>query len=234
MLGRIGMAAALAMAAAPYAATAQEVSAGGTRLDVVATGEVTRVPDVARINAGVVTQAPTASAAIEQNGRQMASVRAALRRAGIADRDIQTSTISLQPDYRYTEGRTPELTGYRASNEVSVRFRDIANAGPILDALVAQGANQINGPNLTIDKPEQAMDEARAAALRTAQARAEMYARALGKRVRRVLSVSEAGLAFPPSPRPMAMEARAADASTKIDPGEQSVAVNLTVSFELE
>jgi uncharacterized protein YggE len=234
MLGRIGFAAALVLGGVPQAASGQELSAGGTRLDIVAAGEVTRVPDIARVSAGVVTQAPTASAAIEQNARQMTSVRAALRRAGIADRDIQTSSISLQPEYRYTEGRTPELTGYRASNEVSVRFRNIADTGRILDALVAQGANQINGPMLSIDKPEQAMDEARAAALRTAQARADMYARALGKRVRRVLSVSEAGLGFQPGPRPMAMAERSADASTKIDPGEQSVAVNLTVSFELE
>jgi uncharacterized protein YggE len=233
MLGRIGFAAALA-AAVPQLAAAQEVSAGGTRLDVVATGEVTRVPDVARISAGVVTQAPTATAAIEQNGRQMSAVRAGLRRAGIADRDIQTSTISLQPEYRYAENRTAELIGYRASNEVSIRFREIANTGRILDALVAQGANQINGPNLTIDKPEQAMDEARVAAMKTAQVRAELYARALGKRVRRVLAVSEAGLAFPPVPRPMAMAERSADAATKIDPGEQAVSVNLTVSFELE
>jgi uncharacterized protein YggE len=233
MLGRIGLAAALA-AAVPQLAAAQEVSAGATRLDVVATGEVTRVPDVARISAGVVTQAPTATAAIEQNGRQMSAVRAGLRRAGIADRDIQTSTISLQPEYRYAENRTAELIGYRASNEVSIRFREIANTGRILDALVAQGANQINGPNLTIDKPEQAMDEARVAAMKTAQARAELYARALGKRVRRVLAVSEAGLAFPPVPRPMAMAERSADAATKIDPGEQAVSVNLTVSFELE
>ena len=233
MLRRITLAAVLA-GAAPQLASAQALNAGGTRLDVVATGEVTRVPDVARISAGVVTQAPTASAAIAQNGQQMAAVRAALRRAGIADRDIQTSTISLQPDYRYAEGRSPELTGYRASNEVTVRFRDIANTGRILDALVAQGANQINGPMLMLDKPEQAMDEARAAALRTAQARADMYARALGKRVRRVLSVSEAGLAYQPIGRPMMAEMRQADALSKIDPGEQSVTVNLTVSFELE
>jgi uncharacterized protein YggE len=208
----------------------------GTRLDIVATGEVTRVPDVARISAGVVTQAPTATAAIQQNAQQMTSVRAALRRAGIADRDIQTSQISLNPEYRYTENRAPTLIGYRASNEVSVRFRDIANTGKILDALVAQGANQINGPMLMLDKPEQALDEARTAALKTAQGRAELYARSLGRRVKRILSISEAGGSFPQPPRPMAMEMRgAADAaSSKIDPGEQIVAVSLSVSFELE
>lgn len=225
----------LALAAAPQAA-AQDVALAGTRLDVVATGEVTRVPDIARINAGVVTQAPTASAAIEGNGRRMATVRAALRRAGIADRDIQTSNVSLNPDYRYVENQSPQLIGYRAGNEVTVRFRDIANTGRILDALVAQGANQINGPTLSLDKPEEALDEARTAALRTAQARAALYARAMNKRVRRILSVSEAGIGYQPMPRPMAQEARAASDGSfaKIDPGEQTVSISLTVAFELE
>ena len=223
----------------PAGAAAQELPAqpiSGTRLDVSATGEVTRVPDIARISAGVVTQAQTATAAIQQNAQRMEQVRAALRRAGIPDRDIQTSSISLNPEYRYQENRPPQLVGYRASNEVTVRFRDIANTGKILDALVAQGANQINGPMLSLDKPEEALDEARMAALRTAQARAATYARALGKNVKRILSVSETGGAYPPPyPRPMMMEARAAqDASTKIDPGEQTVTVSLSVSFELE
>ena len=164
---------------------------------MVATGEVTRVPDLVRINAGVVTQAATASEAIRQNAARMARVRAALRRAGIADRDIQTSTISLQPDYRYAENQPPQLTGYRASNEVNVRFRDIANSGAILDALVAEGANQINGPMLAIERPEAALDEARTRALAAARARAELYARSLGMRVVRIVAVSEAGAAPP-------------------------------------
>lgn len=207
----------------------------GTRLDVVASGEVVRVPDIARISAGVVTQAPSATAAIAQNARQMASVRAALRNAGIADRDIQTSAINLNPDYRHVENQPPILTGYRASNEVTVRFRDIANTGKILDALVAQGANQINGPMLAIDKPEEAMDEARVAALTTARARAEIYARQLGKRVGRILSVSESGGNYP-YPQPMMGRAAAMQDSSfsKIDPGEQAIAVTLAVSFELQ
>lgn len=230
----LALSAAAVPAAAQAPAPAQTPMQGvtGTRLDVVATGEVMRVPDIARIGAGVVTQAPTATAAIAQNARQMASMRAALRAAGIADRDIQTSTISLQPEYRYAENQSPVLTGYRASNEVNVRFRDIADTGRILDALVAQGANQINGPTLSIDKPEEAMNEARAAALTSARARAELYARQLGKRVGRILSISEAG-GFHAPPQPM-MQAMTRDAaSTKIDPGEQAVAVSLSVSFEL-
>lgn len=240
MIRTIALASALALSPAfAFPAAAQEASPvqaiTGTRLDVVATGEVTRVPDVALISAGVVTVAPTATAAIRQNAERMASVRTALKRAGIADRDIQTSAINLSPDYRYVENQPPQLTGYRASNEVTVRFRDIAETGKILDALVAQGANQINGPNLTIDKPEEAMDEARTKALAAARARADLYARALGKRVKRILSISESGAGPILPPRPvMMMEARAAAPATKIDPGEQTISATLSVSFELE
>jgi uncharacterized protein YggE len=205
----------------------------GTRLDVVATGEVSRVPDTARISAGVVTTAPTATAALAENATRMASVRAALKKAGIADRDIQTSSINLYPDYRQDQqGGNPQIVGYRASNEVSVKFRDISATGRILDALVAQGANQINGPMLGIDRPEAALDEARTRALTAARARAELYARALGKKVGRILSISEAGGNFAP---PVMMRQRAdVGNATGIDPGEQSVAISLSVSFELE
>jgi len=236
----LSTAAALALGLAlPAAAAAQPVAAqtiSGTRLDVVAVGEVTRVPDVARISAGVITQAQSATEAIRLNAARMNAVREALRRAGIADRDIQTSTISLQPEYRYAENQPPALTGYRAANEVGIRFRDIAQTGRILDALVAQGANQINGPMLEIDRPEAALDEARVAALANARARAELYARPLGMRVKRILSVSEAGVPSMPHPRPMAeMRGRAASADVaQIDPGEQRLSVMLTVSFELE
>ncbi|HEY0628783.1 MAG TPA: SIMPL domain-containing protein, partial [Sphingomicrobium sp.] len=97
----------------------------GTRLDVSATGEVTRVPDVAIISAGVQTLQPTATAAIEENAARMERVRAALKRAGIEDRDIQTSSINLNPEYHYDQNRPPRLTGYRATNTVNVKFRDL-------------------------------------------------------------------------------------------------------------
>jgi uncharacterized protein YggE len=218
-------------------ATAQEAEVrpiSGTRLDVVAQGEVARVPDIARISAGVVTQAPTATAAIRENAQRMTAVRAALRDAGIAERDIQTSTINLQPSYRYAENQPPQLVGYQANNEVTVRFRDIAETGRILDALVAQGANQINGPMLSIDQPEAALDEARTQALANARARAELYARALGMRIARVLAVSETGQVGAPPPRPYMRDAAVAQSETQIVPGEQALSVTLTVSFELE
>lgn len=230
----------LGAALVPAAAEAQQTATfaqpiAGTRLDVSATGEATRVPDVAIISAGVVTRASTARAALQQNAAQMERVRAALKRAGIADRDIQTSNISLNPEYRYVQDQPPRLTGYTASNQVSVRFRDIAKSGDILDALVAEGANQINGPSLTIDKPEEALDEARTKAIAIGRARADIYARALGMRVVRLLSVSESGGSYPvPPPMPVMMEARAQAASTKIDPGEQKVSVALGMTFELQ
>ena len=237
MIRTMTIPAALALAAATAPAGGQELPVqpiSGTRLDVVASGEVTRVPDIARISAGVVTQAATASAAIAQNGARMAAVRAALRRAGIADRDIQTSSINLNPEYRHAENRPPQLIGYRAANELTVRFRDIASTGEILDALVAQGANQINGPTLEIDKPEEALNEARAAALQVGRTRAESYARALGKRVKRILAVSETGGQFRPYPRRPFGEARADAQGMAIVPGEQTLSVSLTLSFELE
>jgi uncharacterized protein YggE len=225
--------------ALPMAAHAQQTasvvqSIAGTRLDLSVTGEVTRVPDVAIISTGVVTRASTATAAIQQAATRMERVRNALRKAGVEDRDIQTSTVSLNPDYVYRENQAPKLSGYTASNQVSVRFRDIANTGRILDALVSEGANQINGPRLSIDKPEAALDVARVNALASGRARAELYARALGKRVVRLVSVSEGGGSYPVPPPVMMMEARAQAASTKIDPGEQKVQVNLSMTFELQ
>lgn len=231
------MAAAVAAPSAVSAQTAVQVQPiAGTRLDVSATGEVTRVPDVAVISTGVVTRAQTATAAIRQNADQMERVRAALKRAGIPDRDIQTSSINLNPEYHYDQKQPPRLVGYTASNQVSVRFRDIAETGKILDALVAEGANQIHGPSLTIDKPEQALDEARLKAVANGRARADLYARALGMRVVRLLTVSESGGNAVPPPMPMMVSSMAAErsADTKIDPGEQKVQVSVSMSFELQ
>ncbi|NUT00940.1 MAG: SIMPL domain-containing protein [Sphingomonas sp.] len=237
---RLWLALALGAAAAPSLASAQSAQLAmppiaGTRLDVTATGEVTRVPDVAVITAGVVTRQPTASAALQENSTRMDRVLAALKRAGVADRDVQTSSINLNPEYRYQENQAPQLVGYTASNQVSIRFRDIRNSGKILDALVSEGANQINGPSLTIDKPEAALDEARVQAIANGRARAELYARAMGKRVARIVSVSEGGGNYPvPPPMPVMMEARAQSADTKIVAGEQKMQVTVSMVFDLQ
>ena len=234
----LALAATSAFAAPPAlaqgAATVFAQPVSGTRLDISATGEVSRVPDIAVISAGVVTRSSSAVAALAENAARMERVRAALKRAGIADRDIQTSNVSLNPDYRYAENQPPQLTGYSASNTVNVRFRDIKATGNILDALVAEGANQINGPSLTIDKPEAALDEARAKAIANGRARAELYARSLGMRVVRLLSVSETG-GFGGGPvQMMARDMAQGSAKTEIVPGEQQLQATVTMSFELQ
>lgn len=207
----------------------------GTRLDITATGEVTRVPDVAIISAGVVSRAPTATGAIQDSADRIQRVLAALKRAGVEDRDIQTGSISLNPEYRYPENQAPQLVAYNASNQLTIKFRDIRNSGKILDALVSQGANQINGPNLTIDKPDAALDEARSKAIAIGRARAELYARSLGLHVVRTVSVSEGGgYAAPPPAPPMPVMAAEARSYTKIEPGEQKLQVSVSMTFELK
>ena len=241
MIRMVTMASLLAVASVPAAATAHPVqvqTVSGTRLDVVATGEVQRVPDVAIISAGVMNRATTANQAISDNARSMQRIVAALKRAGVAERDIQTSSLNLNPDYRHSENQAPVLTGYTINNQVTVRFRDIKESGRILDALVAQGANSINGPHLTIDKPEAALDQARRDAIGKARARAELYASAIGKRVGRILSISEGGGGYSPPMPYMRMRGESAVAvnadSVAIAPGEQTLTATVSVSFELD
>ena len=231
----------LGAAVLPASAEAQQASItqtiAGTRLDINATGEVTRVPDVAIISAGVVSRSATASAALQDTANRMTRVIAALKRASVEDRDIQTSTVSLNPEYRYPQDQAPQLVGYSASNTVTIRFRDIRNSGKILDALVSQGANQINGPSLVVDKPEAALDEARAKAVAVGRARADLYARSLGMRVVRVVSINESGGYYappPPAPPMVAMMARGERDSTPVQAGEQKLQVNLAMIFELQ
>lgn len=235
------MTAAAIAASIPLAATAQIAPAPpppppptGTMLDVVAEGQVNRTPDIAVIRAGVVSQSATAAEALSANARQMASVLAALKKAGVADRDVQTATIALNPQYRYADNQPPVITGYQATNSVSIRFRDIARSGTILDALVRQGANQIDGPSLTIDAIDDATDAARVDAVKRARARAELYARALGMKVERIVAVSEGGEIAMPGPVPqMIVRAEAKDA-TRIVPGEQQVSATVRVRFLLQ
>jgi uncharacterized protein YggE len=164
----------------------------------------------------------------------MQRVLGALKRAGIAERDIQTSNVNLNPEYRYPENQSPQLVGYTASNNVTIRFRDIQSSGKILDALVAQGANQINGPSLTVDKPEAALDEARGKAIAIGRARAELYARSIGMRVVRLVAMNESGGYAAPPPMPMYARADMAQAKTVIEPGEQKLQVGLAMTFELQ
>ncbi len=227
--------AALAVAASAQAQTAAPAQTG-TRLELQARGEVRVTPDIAVISAGVVTQSADASTAMRENAARMTRVFAALKQAGIAEKDIQTTAVSLAPQYRYTNNEAPVITGYQASNTVSVRFRDIAKSGQVLDVLVKQGANQINGPMLEVESPEAAQDKARLDAIKTLQTRAALYARATGMQVKRILSISES-VDYAPGPIPMArMMVSAAPAAEKTDiaAGEQSIGVSVSVVFELQ
>jgi len=234
------LAAALAFGVTTMAACAQDNTAGytvpadATLLSVSAQAEAKRVPDVATISAGVVTQAADANAAMRANAVQMDKVMAAIKAAGIAERDIQTSGINLNPQYKYVENQEPTITGYQANNTVNLKVRDIGKLGKVLDALVASGANQVNGPSFEIDQPEEAYDEARRGALEKAQARAAMYAKTLGLRVRRIVSISEGAGFQPPRPMPMMAMARGkAEMDTAVSPGETTLSANLDVVFEL-
>jgi len=241
------LATALVLATVPLAgASAQGISgqtvepmipASGTVLDVSATGRTTRVPDVATIRSGVVTQSATAAAALAENADRMGRVLAALKKAGVAPRDIATANVSLSPQYRYENNVPPVITGYQASNSVSVRFRDVAKSGAILDALVKQGANQIDGPSLSLDNPDAALDEARVSAVKIARARAETYAKAAGMSVVRIISIGENGenAGSPPAmPQFRMLKASADSAPTQIVSGETDVTVSLNVRFLLK
>ena len=230
----IGLPAVAANAQAAPTTVEPMVPAAGTVLDVTAEGRTTRVPDLATIRAGVVSQSTTAAAALTDNAQRMAKVLASLKRAGVVPRDIATSTVQLAPQYRYADNQPPVITGYQATNTVSIRFRDVAKSGTVLDALVAEGANQIDGPNLSIDKPDAALDEARTDAIAQAKRRADLYAKAAGLRVSRIVSIAESGqdTGGPAQPMFMARAAMAKD-STQIAPGEKDVTVTLSVRFLL-
>jgi uncharacterized protein len=237
----------LAASLVPAAASAQQMNGpapamapGNTLLTVSAEGRATRAPDLAVFNAGVASTGKTAGEALSANAADMNRVIAALKRAGVADRDIQTSNLSLNPVYaeqrRLPDGRVdqspPKITGYQVSNTVTVRQRNLAEFGKVIDTLVSAGANQVNGPSFEIDNSDAATDEARIDAVGNARARAELYARAAGLKLVRVLTISESG-GFSP-PRPMyRMAADAVAAPTPVAPGEVALNVTVSVQFEL-
>ncbi|MGY0560727.1 MULTISPECIES: SIMPL domain-containing protein [unclassified Luteimonas] len=214
-------------------AVATPASQNGTLLSVSAQGESKRVPDVATLSTGVVTQAADSSAAMQANAQQMNRVMTAIRDAGIVERDIRTSGISISPRYRHTEDETPQISGYEARNTVNVTVRDISKLGQVLDVLVASGANQVHGPQFEIGEPEEAYNEARRAALDAARSRAGLYADELGLKVRRIVSISEGGGFMPPPMQMMASRAMDSYESTPVSPGESTLSVNLDVVFEL-
>jgi uncharacterized protein YggE len=226
----------------PVQAEAQQTREGhghmeGTALVITAEALVAQAPDLATVSAGVLTEGRTAEAALAENARKMNGVMTSLRQSGIAPRDIQTSNISLNPQYVYNQNETPRITGYQATNTVTVRVRNLDNLGRTLDSLVGQGGNQLQGVSFSIDKADQAMDAARRDAMKKARARADLYAEAAGLRVSRIVSISEGGAVPPPMPMPTMMARMATDSApppTPVSAGEVSVSASVTVMFELK
>lgn len=198
-------------------------------------GELRAAPNEAEITVGVVTQDTSAAQAMEKNNNAVQQLLVALEEMGIARRDIRTTSFNVSPQYNYDrEGRLPpEIIGYQASNQVQVKVRELEQLGTLLDQLIQQGANQVHGVQLSVRDEQQRLDEVRQQALNDARRKAELYARAAGARLGRVLLVEETPQGFSgPMPRQhFATEARAA--AVPIAPGEQTLEVDVQVTFAL-
>ncbi|MEM7458634.1 MAG: SIMPL domain-containing protein [Pseudomonadota bacterium] len=206
-----------------------------TTLSISAEGSVNREPDIAFLNAGVQTQGETAQAAMSANSTAMNGVFDALAAANVDRSDMQTSNFSLQPQYDYSNrsnGQPPRLTGYQASNQLTVRVRDLDTLGETMDALVSAGGNTFNGLNFALEDDRAAKNAARDIAIKEAISRAELYAAASGYEVARVVTISESG-GYSPQPMAMMAEARSMDRSTPIASGEVGYSVTVNVTFEL-
>jgi uncharacterized protein YggE len=239
---------ALALSLPGTAAMAQNTAAvpiapTSTLLSINAEARASRKPDLAVFTAGVTSQGKTAAAALAANSADMNKVVAALKAAGIADKDIQTSNLNLNPIYAQpvvgpngqVENQEPRIIGYQVNNQVTVKQRKLAEFGKVLDTLVAAGANQINGPSFELENGDAAMDEARAAAMTKARQRAELYAKAAGLKVKRIVSISEGGGYSPPMPVVYAKAAMAdiGSAPTPVAAGEVGLMASVAVQFEL-
>ena len=218
---------------APPAATA--TTSTPSTIMVSAQAVVRVAPDIAPINAGVVTQAETADVAMKDNREKMNAVFDALKKAGIADKDMQSSGITIQPQYRYAENQPPVVTGYQASNSVNITLRDMAAIGGVIDALVSQGVNQLNGPNFDVEDKDSALNEARTKAVGKARERAKLYADAAGVKITRLQNLSEQSLMTPQTPYPMMRMAAmdSAAASTPVAPGEVQLSVTVAMTYEI-
>ena len=231
----------LAMVAAVIATTAlfearTAMAADGDKLErtvsVSASGTVTAEPDIAYISAGVTTEAETAKDAIARNNAVMAKLIEGLKGAGIAARDIQTTTLQVEP--RYTQpkdGRPGAISGYRVVNQVRLTVRDVKRLGEILDQAIALGANQINSIGFDVANAETLKDEARKQAMANAKRRAELYATAAGVQLGQVLRISE-GVVGDIGIRPMS-GARAMAASVPIEAGTRTLTVDVDVTYAL-
>lgn len=204
-------------------------------LNLSAYGEVKIAPDMATITFGVVTEATTASEAMQLNATRMNQVMAALRRAGIEARHVQTSGLNLSPQYDYVQNEPPRLRGYQANNRVTVIINDLTAVGTTADAVVSAGVNQIDGISFGLKDPTSAENQARQIAVRNLQTKAALYAQALGVELGGIRSLSEGG-GYSPQPQPMFARAEMAmdsGGATPVAGGQLTVRIDITGVYDL-
>jgi hypothetical protein len=223
------------IAAIALAVTASSAFGQTTPPTISVNGEATISvpPDIAQIDSGVTTEAKTAREASEANNKAMGIVLLALKNAGIAEKDFQTSRLSLSP--QSAPGRNAnapfQIVGYRASNRITVTIRDITKVADTIDILVGSGANEISGISFMVSKASKLLDEARSEAITDAKRKAEIYAQAANVTVGAPISISEEAT---PGPIPYRKMAAGMAASTPVAQGEETLRVTVSVSYELK
>ncbi len=210
-----------------------QVLADTPRLTVTGEGAVAGRPDMATITLGVTTEAATAAEAMAGNSEKLGRVLQRLKEAGLEDRDLQTSGLSLNPNWTQSpEGEAPRIAGYVASNMLTVRVRALDRLGAVLDQAVQDGANTLQGVSFGLVDPQPAMDEARRKAVARAQARAQLLTEAAGVQLGPILEIREGGDGYQP-PMPMYREA-AMDAPVPMAEGEIETTAQVTLVYELK
>lgn len=206
------------------------------RIVVTGEGQITAVPDMAIVRMGVTAEAPTAAEAMAQVSETMTRVQAVLSDAGVEARDIQTTSLQLNPRWDNrprNDGEPPVIAGYFAENGISVRVRDLAALGDVLGAVVSDGANQFRGLSFDLAEPDPLIAEARRAAVADARAKAELYAEAAGVTLGTLIELRE-GTAPAPRPIPLMAEMRstAQDSfSAPVAEGEMVLSRQVTMTF---
>jgi hypothetical protein len=226
---------AAALAAGSFSAAAAQQSEAAfrtTTLNLSAQGEAHVKPDLVRVSLGVTTEAATAQQAASANAAKMAAVTAALRRAGLAPRDLQTQLMQLMPRYSDRSNTPREIVAYQATTMMSVTLRDFDRAGSIVDTAVAAGANQVSGVRPGLADPSAAQREARDEALRALQTDAAKIADVMGQRVVRLISVNTQAYALQVPVVQHHVEELVVTGS-RIEPGELSVRAGASGVFEL-
>lgn len=201
-------------------------------ITVSASGKVTLVPDVARVNLGVTTSKSSVKAVREAGAKAMTDIIAALKALGIDEKDIQTTNLSLYP--QYSNGTPPKVVGYQISEQVQVTVRDLDKAGDVVDTATAKGATDVNGISFEIADPIKAQNDARAAAVAAARVSAEAMAKAGNVSLGTVLSITDATVYSPIYYGYNGTKAGAiTDTATPVQPGTQDLSATVTVVFEI-